>query len=288
MLLVFTALFPPVFRVFQLNKPIIRHQNPKNRRENTSQTLRAELISGQLNKQEVKNMQAEILEKISGFVAIGDQREAVAAVEDAFARGLDALTILNKGAAKGLDIVGEQYADGEAFLPELVMAGDTMIAVIRIILSHMSEEEKENNKQGVVVIGQAKGDIHDIGKNLLSALLSVNGFGVIDLGVDVEVNTFVEKAEEHCADIIAISTLLTTSLHYVSDTIRHMTETGNRENYFYIVGGGPVTPGYAAAIGADGWGRNAIDGVELCKQLMARGSPGARSTVVVDSEAESQ
>ena len=233
-------------------------------------------------------MQAEILKKICEFVAAGDVAEAVAAVEDAFARGLDALTILNKGAAKGLDIVGEQYAEGEAFLPELVMAGDAMIAVIKIIISYMSEEEKENNKQGLVVIGQAKGDIHDIGKNLLGALLSVNGFEVIDLGVDVEATSFVDKAIEHNADIIAVSTLLTTSLHYISDTMQYLTDSGNREKYFYIVGGGPVTPGYAATIGADGWGRSAIDGVELCKQLVAQGSPGTRRTVVVDSEADAQ
>ena len=231
-------------------------------------------------------MHEEILTKISEYVALGEEDDAIAAVEEAFDLGLDALTILNQGAAKGMDIVGEQYTAGEAFLPELVIAGDTMSAVIQIIFSRMSEEEKEKNKQGTIVIGQAKGDVHDIGKNVLCALLSVNGFDVIDLGIDVDVRTFAEKAQENKADIIGISTLLTTSLPYVSDTIRYITDTGNRDKYFYIVGGGPVTPEFAEKIGADGWGRNAMDGVALCKQLIARGNPGKGPIVLVNSEEE--
>jgi len=231
-------------------------------------------------------MHEDILKQISEYVAMGEEDEAVASVEEAFSQGMDALTILNQGASKGMDIVGEQYATGEAFLPELIIAGDTMSAVIKVIFSHMSEEDREKNKQGVVVIGQAKGDVHDIGKNVLCALLSVNGFEVHDLGIDVDVKTFIEKAKEHNADIIGISTLLTTSLPYLSDTIQYINDTGNREKYFYIVGGGPVTPDFAKKIGADGWGRNAVDGVALCKQLISGGVPGKGQTVLVNSEVE--
>jgi len=230
-------------------------------------------------------MPEDILQKLSEYVACGEEEEALNAVEAAFAQGFDPLTILNQGAAKGMDIVSDQYNNGEAFLPELVIAGDTMSAVIKIIFSHMDAVEKEKNKQGTIVFGQARGDVHDIGKNVACALLAVHGFDVHNIGIDVEVKTFAEKALELKADIVAISTLLTTSMPYLEDTLQYIKDTGNREKFFYIVGGGPITPEFAARIGADGWGRNAVDCVNLCKRLMQRGNPGQGQTVIVDSEA---
>lgn len=226
-----------------------------------------------------------ILKRISELVAEGEGDEAVEAVKEAFAAGLDPLVILNEGAAKGMDIVGEQYAAGEAFLPELVLSGDAMSAVIEVIFANMNQEQMAASKQGVVVIGQAKGDVHDIGKNVVSALLAVNGFEVHDLGTDVPVKAFYDKAEEVGANIVAISTLLTTSLPYLDDTVRYLTDTSTRSKYHFIVGGGPVTPEFASKIGADGWGRNAFDCVELCRKLMAKGNPGAGAITLVNSEA---
>lgn len=227
----------------------------------------------------------EILKRIAELVAEGDEEEAVEAVKQAFAAGLDPLVILNEGAAKGMDIVSEQYSAGEAFLPELVLSGDTMSAVIEVIFANMSKEQAAASKQGVIVIGQAKGDVHDIGKNVVAALLSVNGFEVHDLGIDVPVKAFYDKAQEVGADIVAISTLLTTSLPYLEDTVRYLTDTNTRSKYQFIVGGGPVTPEFAGKIGADGWARNAFDCVDLCRKLIARGNPGVNSTMIVDSEA---
>ena len=185
-----------------------------------------------------------------------------------------------------MDVVSEQYNNGEAFLPELVLAGDAMSRVIEVIFANMSQEEAAKSKQGVVVIGQAKGDVHDIGKNVVAALLAVNGFEVHDLGIDVEVKTFATKAQEVNADIVAVSTLLTTSLPYMSDIANYIRDTGNREKYNIIVGGGPVTPQFATDMGADGWSRNAFDCVELCKQLMARKTPGKGEIILIDSEAK--
>ncbi len=227
----------------------------------------------------------ELLKKIAELVAEGEAEEAVEAVKEAFAQGVDAVTVLNEGASKGMDVVSEQYSSGEAYLPELVLAGDAMSAVIEVIFGNMSAEDAAASKQGVVVIGQAKGDVHDIGKNVVSALLSVNGFEVHDIGIDASVKSFYEKAEEVNADIVGISTLLTTSLPYLSDTLQYLKDTGTRDNRFFIVGGGPVTPDYAKQIGADGWSRTAFDCVDMCKKLMAQGGPGKHDILIVDSEA---
>ena len=228
----------------------------------------------------------EILAKLSEAVAEGDEDASLELVNEAIAAGIEPLKILNDGAGKGMDVVSEQYNNGEAFLPELVLAGDAMSRVIEVIFANMSQEEAAKSKQGVVVIGQAKGDVHDIGKNVVAALLAVNGFEVHDLGIDVDVKTFATKAQEVNADIVAVSTLLTTSLPYMSDIANYIRDTGNREKYNIIVGGGPVTPQFATDMGADGWSRNAFDCVELCKQLMARKTPGKGEIILIDSEAK--
>ena len=227
----------------------------------------------------------ELLKKIAELVAEGEAEDAVEAVKEAFGQGIGAVTVLTEGASKGMDVVSEQYSSGEAYLPELVLAGDAMSAVIEVIFANMSAEDAEKSKQGVVVIGQAKGDVHDIGKNVVSALLSVNGFEVHDIGIDASVKSFYEKAEEVNADIVGISTLLTTSLPYLSDTLQYLKDTGTRDSRFFIVGGGPVTPDYAKTIGADGWSRTAFDCVDMCKKLMAQGGPGKHDILIVDSEA---
>lgn len=232
-------------------------------------------------------MAEDLMKKIAELVAEGEDTEAVELVEKAIADGVNPMDVLTEGASKGMDIVSEAYNAGEAYLPELVLAGDAMSAVIEVIFNAMDTEESAKVKQGTVVIGQAKGDVHDIGKNVVSALLAVNGFEVHDLGIDVEVKTFFEKAVEYKADIVAMSTLLTTSLPYMDDALRYFTDTGNRDKYFYIIGGGPVTPEFAKELGVDGWSRNAFDAVELCKKLMADCKPGEGETILVDSEAKS-
>jgi len=228
----------------------------------------------------------EILKRIADLIAEGEADDAVGAVKEAFAGGLDPVTVLNEGASIGMNIVSKQYSAGEAFLPELVLAGDAMTAVIKVIFENMNAAEAAASKKGTIVIGQAKGDVHDIGKNVVSALLTVNGFEVHDIGIDVNVKDFCEKANEVNADIVGVSTLLTTSLPYLADTVQYFKDTSTRDKRLFIVGGGPVTPEFARKIGADGWGRNAFDCVELCKQLLARGNPGKNDTLIVDSETE--
>ena len=227
----------------------------------------------------------ELLKKISELVAEGEEEEAVEAVKEAIKMGIDPMAVLNEGAGRGMDMVSQQYSRGEAFLPELVLAGDAMSQILRIIFAEMNSEQIAESKVGTIVIGQAKGDVHDIGKNVVAALLAVNGFEVHDLGIDVSVKDFLQKAKEVNADIIGVSTLLTTSLPYLEDIKRYIQDTGNREKFRYIVGGGPVTPEFATKIGADGWARNAFDCVDLCKKLMADPNFVGSEIVIVDSEA---
>jgi trimethylamine corrinoid protein len=230
-------------------------------------------------------MMQELLKKLSGLVAEGEAEDAVEAVKEALAKGIAPLTILHEGAAKGMDIISEQYNLGDAYLPELVLAGDAMTEVLAVLFANMDKAEVAASKVGTVVIGQAKGDVHDIGKNIVSALLSVNGFEVHDLGIDVPVKRFIEKAKEFNADIVLVSTLLTTSLPYLSDTLQYITDSGYRDKWFYAVGGGPVTPEFSKKIGADGWSRTAFDCVEMCKKMMTENKPGQGEFVQIDSEA---
>ncbi len=229
-------------------------------------------------------MADDLMKRIAELVADGDDVESVKLVKQAIAEGHKPLYVLTEGASKGMDIISAAYDEGEAYLPELVLSGDAMSAVIAVIFASMDEAELEASKQGTVVIGQAKGDVHDIGKNVVSALLAINGFTVIDLGIDVDVKTFYQKAIEHDADIVAMSTLLTTSLPFMEDAMHYFTDTGIRNNFFYILGGGPVTPEFAQNLKVDGWARTAFDCVALCKSLMADKKPGSGETMIVDSE----
>lgn len=227
-------------------------------------------------------MHEELLKRISELVAEGEEEAALAAVDEALEAGIPPLTVLNDGGTKGMDIVNERYDNGDAFLPELVIAGDTMTKVVEKIFSSM--EAADIKKIGTVVIGQAEGDVHDIGKNVVCAMLKVNGFEVHDLGADVPVKKFAEKAEEVSADIIAMSTLMTASMPFMRDLPGYLLDTNKREQYFYIVGGGPVTKEFAQEIGADGWGRSAFDAVKICKKLIEYGKP-LENTIVVDISA---
>lgn len=227
---------------------------------------------------------SELLEKIKFAVANGEEDEALELVKAAISAGIPPLTVLNEGAAKGMDLIGERYNVGEAFLPELVVAGDAMSAVTEEIMGNLSAEELVTSRVGTVVIGQAQGDVHDIGKNVVAALLSVNGFEVHNLGSDISVKTFIEKCKELRANIIAVSTLMTTSMPFMADTVKYLEDSNMRDKVNVIIGGGPVTPEFAASIRADGWARSAIDAVELCKKIMQGKIGGQGEIIFVDSE----
>jgi corrinoid protein of di/trimethylamine methyltransferase len=226
-----------------------------------------------------------VLERLANAILEGEAEQAVAAAKEALAAGIPPLTIVEEGANKGMQVVGEKFSKYEIFLPELILAGDAMNAALPVLLASLSRADAESLRQGKVVIATATGDIHDIGKNIVSALLTVSGFEVFDLGVNVDVKQILHKAQEVQADIIALSTLLSTSLPYQKDVIRYLVDAGKRDKYFVIVGGGPVAPSWAKEIGADGYGRTAAHASDLCKKLMAECKPGLAEPLVYDFKA---
>ena len=224
----------------------------------------------------------EILDRLAKAIIEGDPELASAAAREAVAAGIPPLEAIEKGANRGLEIVGDRFGKFEIFLPELILAGDAMNAALPVLLESLSAAEAKSLRQGKVVIATVTGDIHDIGKNIVSALLTVNGFEVIDLGVNIDVKQIIHKAEDSKADIIALSTLLTTSLPYQKDVVKYLEDAGKRDRYFVIVGGGPVAPDWAKQIGADGYGRTAAHAVELCKRLVAECKPHMTDPLVYD------
>lgn len=210
----------------------------------------------------------EILGKLSEGIMKGETDLARQAAEESLAAGLDPLETIQQGTSKAMEVVGLRFRSFEIFLPELIMAAEAANAAMAVLLPKIAGDRRKEAMAGRVVLGTVSGDIHDIGKNLVSAVLSAAGFGVHDLGVDVPSKKFADVAQEVEADIIGLSSLLTTSMQYQKDAIDYITDMGLRDKYFIIIGGGPVTPTWAAQIGADGYGRRAADAAELCRLLM--------------------
>ena len=200
-------------------------------------------------------------------VTNGDDVEAARIAEAGLSAGLDPLALVKDGIQPALERIGQQFQCGQLFLPELILAGDAATAALDVIKPRLVSAAG-GSARGKVVIGTIQGDLHDIGKNVVGALLTAHGFQVVDLGTDVTPKKYVETAQGEKASIIAISSLLTTALPYHEDVVRLLQDLGRRQNHFVIVGGGPVNPQWATQIGADGYGRDAQDAVELCQALL--------------------
>ncbi len=179
--------------------------------------------------------------------------------------GTDVNTILNDGLIGAMDEVGELFSAGDIFVPEMLMAAEAMKAGLSILKPHLAEGQSRS--KGTVIIGTVKGDLHDIGKNLVSMMMEGAGFEVLDLGVDVASETFVQTAAEKNARVIALSALLTTTMPSMETTIKAVKEAGLATRT--IIGGAPVTQTFADQIGADGFSSDAPGAVKLVKQLLA-------------------
>lgn len=224
-------------------------------------------------------MTNQILEKLSKAVIDGSEDEAKKAAQEAIDAKIDPLVAIKNGLAKGIDVVGKKFHKFEIFLPEVILAADAMKAGIGVLRPHMSAESMASAIRGKVVIGTVFGDIHDIGKNLVAVMLEAGGFEIYDLGCDVPSDKFVEKAKEVKADIIAMSSLMVTSMYYQKDVTDFLRDSGQAENYWIMVGGGPVTPEWTKEIEADGYGKFADDAVEVARTLMERGEDLPRPLV---------
>lgn len=212
----------------------------------------------------------ELFQAMTQSIIDGDPDAAADLARRAVEQGIDPLEAINKGFVPGVDYVGEQYGKGEMFLPDLVLAGEAMKAAIAVLEPEITRKGGQRQTLGTVVIGTVEGDIHEIGKTLVATMLSVGGFRVYDLGVDVPVATFVEQAREVNADIVAMSALLTTTMVRQRDVIEALEDVGLRSRVKVMVGGAPVTRAWAEEIGADGYSEDAIGAVAVARQLLGK------------------
>jgi methylmalonyl-CoA mutase cobalamin-binding domain/chain len=201
----------------------------------------------------------------------GDEDQAGSAAQTALDAGVDPATLIKQAINEPMDQVGKSFQDGDIFLPELIMIGDAARAASDVIVPHISAEDLDASAGGKVVIGTIQGDMHDIGKNIVAAYLMATGFKVKDLGTDVTPKDFIRAAIDEKADVVAISTLLSTTQPLFANIVKTLVDSGQREKFYVIVGGGPVTPEWAADIGADGYGRSAGDAAELTREVLISG-----------------
>ena len=221
----------------------------------------------------------ELLDKLYEAIMNYDTKGAVQLAQEIVDSGLDVMEAIGV-ASQAINKIGDQFECGDIFLPGLMRAGETMKQCMNVLAGHISAQGKVK-KKGKVVIGAVAGDIHDIGKNLVATMLTVHGFEVIDLGVDVAPMKFAETAEMENAQFIALSSLMTTSMPYQRDVVNLLQEMGVRDKYFIVVGGGPVTSDFARDIGADGWGVSAVSAVRVCEQLLEAGQQPPVSQILI-------
>lgn len=215
---------------------------------------------------------SDLFEQIAQAVYDGDVDKVQELADEVIQQGIDPNEAINKGGVLGLDRLGKAFDELEVFLAELMVGGEAMQALIEKLTPHF--KTADTGYKSTVVIGCAKGDLHDIGKNLVATQLAVNGFKVHDLGTDVSVNQFIDKAKEVDARIIAVSSLLTTSAYYQEELVNRLKIEGLKDKYKVVVGGGPITPAWTKKIGADGYARTANLAVDLCKALVSADTAG--------------
>jgi 5-methyltetrahydrofolate--homocysteine methyltransferase len=199
----------------------------------------------------------------------GDEETVVRAVEAALTAGEEPLSLIEEVLNPALKEVGDRFDSGEMYLPELILAAEAMQGAIDILQPILEAKKQHIESPGRVAMATVQGDIHDIGKNIVCALLRANGFVVLDMGRDVSPAAIIDKAEEFKADIIGMSALLSTTLPYCRDTVRLLEERGLRAKYKVFVGGGPVTPEFAEEIGA-GYAPHAEAAVAAMFRAMGR------------------
>lgn len=207
-----------------------------------------------------------LIQEISELLQKGRAKQVKQLVQQALDEGIDPKEILNDGLLSGMMIIGAKFKNNEVFVPEVLVAARAMNAGIAILEPRLVEAG--NEPAGKAVIGTVKGDLHDIGKNLVTMMLKGAGFEIYDIGVDVDADTFVNKAEEVGADVICMSALLTTTMPNMKDVIQVLNEKGLREKYIVMVGGAPVNENFAQQIGADYYTPDAATCAEVAKKAV--------------------
>jgi len=210
-----------------------------------------------------------ILKDIGLALTKGDKATVAKLTKEALDKGINVKTILEEGLIVYMNAIGEKFKANEIFIPEVLIAAKAMHAGIAVLEPLFASSGIK--PMGKVIIGTVKGDLHDIGKNIVSMMLKGACFEVMDLGIDVPPGKFVEIVQAKGADIIAMSSLLTTSMGAMRDTIKLLKESGMRDRIKIIIGGAPITQSFADSIGADGYAKDAATAVDKAKELVAKG-----------------
>ncbi len=208
---------------------------------------------------------AETFQRLSDAVVDMDEEETVRLAEETVTLGIEAYEAIDKGLVSGMMRAGDLFEKEEYFIPELLLCSDAMYAGLSVLQPHLKKETGQVKSR--VVIGVIEGDTHDIGKNLVKIMVETSGFEVIDLGRDISPRSFTEEAGRAQAQIIALSTLMTTTMEGMAEVIQILEHENRRGRHKVIVGGGPVSAAFAKKIGADGYAPNSSDAVRLVKDL---------------------
>ena len=212
-------------------------------------------------------MSQELFDKLAQAVIDGEPEDAEELAGQALEQGLDPLTCINEGLTKGMDRVGELFASGEYYLPDLIIGGEAMKGALAVLEPALTGSQ-EREVAGRVVLGTVKGDLHEIGKTLVGTMLTANGFQVTDIGIDKPADEFIAAVKEANATLIGASALLTTTIPEQQKIVEALVEAGLRDKVKVMVGGAPVTQAWADKIGADGYAEDAIGAVSVAKKLV--------------------
>jgi 5-methyltetrahydrofolate--homocysteine methyltransferase len=211
---------------------------------------------------------SELLGKMAESLIAGKIDEVVDLTKEALDGGAAPADILDQGLLAGMDVVGQRFKAEEMFIPEVLRCAKCMHGAMEILRPLLAETGAESI--GTLIIGTVKGDLHDIGKNLVGMMFEGAGFNVVDIGIDKEPQVFVDAIKEHNAKLIGMSALLTTTMPKMGETIKAIKEAGVRDQVKILVGGAPITAAFAEEIGADGYASNAASAVDKGKELMGR------------------
>jgi len=212
----------------------------------------------------------QIFDNLATAIVDGDEDLAIENAQAALEMQLDTLETVENGLSKGMDEIGEQFGNGEVFLPELLMAANAFKAAMELLKPELAAQNMQTVQRGTVLIGTVKGDVHNIGKDIVSTVLETKGFEVVDMGVDNDTLSIIQEAKKAQADVIALSCLMTTTMPAQREFIEILEEMNLREKYFVVVGGGPVTQEWADEIKADGYGKSAVEAPQLVQDLMSK------------------
>jgi len=213
-------------------------------------------------------MNQELLEQISVALQRGKAKDIKILVQQAIDGGIPAETILNEGLMAGMNIIGTKFKRDEIFVPEVLVAGRAMNVGSSLLKPLLISGGVEN--RGKVLIGTVKGDLHDIGKNLVRMMIEAKGFEVVDIGVDVPAEAFLDKVQEMRPDIVCLSALLTTTMNEMRNVIEVFDKAGVRQDFKIMVGGAPITQSFCTAIGADVYTADAVSAAEAAVELVLK------------------